>query len=69
MTRPSDEQLELDFESAPKLSERPLTAPEVRLPASIFYFSEHQRSRRDREEKAIEAKLLEQIASRVQHFK
>lgn len=69
MTRASDEQLELDFKGERKPSEQTLASPGARASASIVCFTSHLRSRRTREEETKDAKLLEQITSRVQHFK
>lgn len=69
MTRASDEQLELNFEGEQKPSEQALASPSVQVSASIVCFTSHLLSRRAREEESKDAKLLERITSRVQHFK
>jgi len=69
MTRTSDEQLELDFEGELKPSEHVFVVPSARSPATVVCFASHLRSRRVREEEERDAKLLERITSRVQHFK
>lgn len=69
MTRASDEQLELDFEDMHKSPEQALASPPAKVSASIVCFTSHLRLRRAREAEAEDAKLLERITSRVQHFK
>lgn len=69
MTRTSDEQLELDFEGERSPSEETLSPPNARLSASIIRFPSHLRSLRTHEGATKDAKLLERITSRVQHFK
>lgn len=69
MTRASDKQLELDFESECKPNVQALESPDVPASAPIACFATHLRLRRVREEEAKDAKLLEQIASRVRNFK
>lgn len=69
MTRASDEQLELDFEDKPKPSEQALASPSAQVSASIVCFTSHLRLRRAHEANVKDAKLLERITSRVQHFK
>ncbi len=69
MIRLFDEQLELDFEGELKPMEQVLTTTSAQVSASIVCFSAHLRLRRAREEEAKDAKLLERITSRVQHFK
>ena len=69
MTRASDEQLELDFEDKHRPRERALASPSAQVSASIVCFTSHLRLRRAREAEVEDAKLLERITSRVQHFK
>lgn len=69
MTRAPDEQLELDFEDKQESSAPVLALPSVHVSASIICFTSHLRLRRVRETEVKDAKLLERIASRVQHFK
>ncbi|MBW8467877.1 MAG: hypothetical protein K0M67_06415 [Thiobacillus sp.] len=69
MTRASDEQLELDFEDKRKPREQALAPPSAQVSASIVCFTSHLRLRRAREVEVEDAKLLERITSRVQHFK
>lgn len=69
MTRVSDEQLELDFGGELEPAEQSLVAPSAEASASIVCFSTHLRSRRAHEERTKDARLLERITNRVQHFK
>lgn len=69
MTRASDEQLELDFEDMNKSPEQPPASPSAQVSASIVCFTSHLRLRRAHEAEVEDAKLLERITSRVQHFK
>lgn len=69
MTRAPDEQLELDFEDKHESDGQALASPFVHVPAPIICFTSHLRLRRVREAEAEDAKLLERITSRVQHFK
>lgn len=69
MTRASDEQMELDFENDLESSELAVQASHARFSAPILCFSAHLRLRRRHEDEAKDAKVLERITSRVQHFK
>ncbi|UCU99249.1 hypothetical protein [Acidovorax radicis] len=69
MTRASNEQLEFDFESVVEPSEQELPAQSSQVPALVICFNAYLRSRRVREKEGQDAKLIERITSRVQHFK
>lgn len=69
MTRAFDEQLELNFDGEQKPDQQAPSASSAKVSASVICFASHLRSRRDLDEEAEDAKLLERITSRVQHFK
>ena len=69
MTRVSDEQLELNFEDEHKPDDQALASSPTPASASIVCFTTHLRLRRTQETVVEDAKLFEQITSRVRHFK
>ncbi len=69
MTRVSDEQLELNFEDEHRTEDLALVPSTAHASATIVCFATHLRLRRAEEVAVADAKLLERITSRVQHFK
>ncbi len=69
MTRTSDDQLELAFDGEHESSKQGIMLARVQSSASIVCFGSYLQMRRIRDEEAKDAKLIEQIARRVQRFK